>query len=469
MSSHDPDVGIGEKPHERPVTDLMKAYARGVGVVAPQLMLNPWLPSKVLRAITFRRMRDIVQHAMTHVPWYREQLTQAGVRPDKLRSEAAIAEIPFLTKANLREHAGEILSEDAGPKKWLLARHTTGSSGVPIQIYFEAFRELPRRAQELRLLTANGFRPWYRQMIMTHPQHVPSPITLPQRLGIWRHDVFPWWLDTDAAVERVREEKPEVIHGVLSSLRLLALAVRKSGGLGYKLKLAVSKGEWCADSTRALIEEQFGTRLTDYYATEETGIVAWQCPRGDGYHIDSDLVYVEVVDTDGKPVRPGESGEIVLTNLYQKTMPIIRYRIGDMGSISESPCPCGRGLPVLKTLEGRRLDYVMSPDGTIHHPFELIAVMEEIREFKMFRIAQTAPDELRVEICWSPDQSAEVREQLTRKTIEKMEKVVGPGMRILAKPNPDLQVGIGEKFPLVRGLPGITEKDVLRRGYSVHF
>jgi phenylacetate-CoA ligase len=249
---------------------------------------------------------------------------------------------------------------------------------------------------------------------------------------------------------------------------MLSLAVKARGKLTYRPKLLVTKGELLDPGTRALLEETLGAPVVDYYATEETGIIAWECPSRSGYHIDQDLVYVETLRPDGSPTAPGEPGEICLTNLYMRTMPFIRYRVGDLGTLSPDPCSCGRSLPLLKNLHGRRLDLIVTPEGEIHQPFALMVTMERIPEVRRYRLHQKAVDHLLAEVCWETRLNEAEKREAEGKIVAAMARRLGPSVRVEVKEVADFEHGLGEKFPLVRGL-GQNADHLANDGYRFRF
>jgi phenylacetate-CoA ligase len=131
-----------------------------------------------------------------------------------------------------------------------------------------------------------------------------------------------------------------------------------------RLETFISTGELLDAPTREVIERAFGCRVIDVYGVREIGQVAFQCPDGAGYHFCSEAVLCEVIDDQGRPVRPGEFGRVVLTALYNYAMPFIRYEIGDYAQASTRPCPCGRGLPSIDQIGGRARNMLVAPDGS---------------------------------------------------------------------------------------------------------
>ena len=115
-------------------------------------------------------------------------------------------------------------------------------------------------------------------------------------------------------------------------------------------------------------------------------------------HITAEDIIVEIIDPDGQPVPTGESGEIVVTHLATRDFPFVRYRTGDMGILSNESCACGRGLPVLKDIQGRATDFVVAQDGTVIHGLALIYILRDLPGIAAFKIVQESLELVRVEI-----------------------------------------------------------------------
>ena len=157
------------------------------------------------------------------------------------------------------------------------------------------------------------------------------------------------------------------------------------------------------DWERRVIEDVFHCKVTNRYGCEEVSLVACECEQHNGLHVNADGIYLEVLRRDGTPCAAGETGMIVLTDLANRAMPMLRYQVGDMGALGDRLCPCGRGLPLLEKIEGRSADYVITPRGEyvsgisltdhfntlIPGVVQLQIVQEELDRFR-FRIVQRA-------------------------------------------------------------------------------
>lgn len=420
-------MALPPDPHARPVADLLRAYGRGALSIGPQILGNPWLPRAALERLALARLRKLVAHAIREVPFYARHF--AGIDPRDLRAPTDVARLPFLTRPLVREAGDDLLARGAD-KRCLLERRSSGSSGNPIVTYFDPLAELPRRVQEVRFMLANGVRPWDRQLVFGDPSHgVPGPFA-PQKLGLWRRELFASWLPPEEALAQLRDRRPEIIQGTLSNLRLLATYAHQSHGLGYAPRLLIAKGEPIDVVARELIESALGAPVIDCYASEETGIIAWQCPSGDGHHIDVDLVWVDVVNADGSPCRPGQTGELVLTNLYQKVMPFIRYRVADLGAIADEPCSCGRTLPLLRRMQGRKMELVQTPAGQAIHPMALMSVMESVGGVRSYRVAQPGVGKLELRVRWADDAGPEARAASATLITDRLHMLLGADTQV---------------------------------------
>ncbi len=459
---------LGPDPHARSAPELARAYARGAAAVLPRVLGNPRLPRPLLDRLVERERAKILLHAFANVPHYREKFQKAGFDARRLADPRAFAEIPFLEKRHVKDETESLLWPKVD-RSLLLERKSSGSTGTPVRVYFDPISELPRRVQELRFLSAHGFRPWHTQMILDAPAHLAPKAFLPQRLSLWRREPYPWWLPPDEALSVVNERRPDLFHGVLAGIRMLALAIDRAGGLDYRPYRVVTKGELLDPSTRWFIENAFGAKVIDFYATEETGIIAWECPSGSGYHIDTDFNYVEVVRPDGTLAEPGEVGEIVLTNLYQRSMPILRYRVGDLAALAPEPCLCGRSLPLLRELRGRKLDFLVTPEGALHDPFRVMAVMERVEHVRWFRVIQTALAEVEVRVGWEQGTSDAMRDEVSGRIRQGLNELLGSSVQVGVVTVDEFRVEIGEKAPLVKGLPGQELAKLAERGYKLAF
>jgi phenylacetate-CoA ligase len=176
---------------------------------------------------------------------------------------------------------------------------------------------------------------------------------------------------------------------------------------------------------REAIERAFGAPVANGYGGRDAGFIAHQCPKG-ALHITAEDIVVEIVSPDGEVVPAGEKGEIVITHLATGDFPFVRYRTGDVGSLSNETCSCGRGLPVLAEIEGRSTDFVKAVDGTVLHGLALIYVLREMPGVEAFKIVQETITRMTVQIVTSVTDTA----QLERTVTEQFRRRLGDSLVI---------------------------------------
>jgi phenylacetate-CoA ligase len=156
-------------------------------------------------------------------------------------------------------------------------------------------------------------------------------------------------------------------------------------------------GEVLGPRAAQVCRDAWDAKVTDVYSSEELGYIAPQCPEAGRYHVQSELVLVEVLDEEGQACAPGRVGEVVATRLHNFATPLVRYALGDYAEVG-SPCACGRGLPVLNRIMGRTRNMLRLPDGGRLWPSFGDAGYAEIAPISQFQFAQTAPERIEMRV-----------------------------------------------------------------------
>ena len=219
----------------------------------------------------------------------------------------------------------------------------------------------------------------------------------------------------DRFIRHIQQRQPKMLFGYPSSLALMAEHAlahqQRVDNLGIRVALVTS--ERLYEHQRDVIEKVFGCPVANGYGGRDAGFIAHQCPAG-SLHISAEDMVVEIVDNDGRVLPAGEAGEIVVTHTATSEFPFVRYRTGDVGVLASEPCSCGRGLPVLKSVEGRTTDFVTASDGTVLHGLALIYVLRDTPGVENFRIVQESLHHTRVEVV-----AGELNRAALHKAIEK--------------------------------------------------
>ncbi|HKO87449.1 MAG TPA: AMP-binding protein [Burkholderiales bacterium] len=383
-----------------------------------ELERSQWLSASDLKGLQLRRLQALLRSAQAHVPYYREQWRKLGFDASKLQSLEDLRQLPFLGKAEIRANVEALKSERA---KGLARFNTGGSSGEPLIFYIGRERVSHDVAAKWRATR------WW-NVDIGDPEIVVwgSPIELGAqdsvrmlRDRLLRTELLPAFEMSEAKldefVQRIRDRRPRMLFGYPSSLSLIARHAQTRGqrmdDLG--LRVAFVTSERLYEDQRNTIETVFACPVANGYGGRDAGFIAHQCPQG-GMHITAEDIVVEIVDQQGAPLPAGEAGEIVVTHLATQEFPFIRYRTGDIASLDTNNCACGRGLPVLKEIQGRSTDFVVAADGTVMHGLALIYVLRGLPGLESFKIVQESLELVRVQIVrgaqFGPDSLAAIEQ-----------------------------------------------------------
>ena len=168
------------------------------------------------------------------------------------------------------------------------------------------------------------------------------------------------------------------------------------------IKVAFVTSERLYDDQRATITRVFGCPVANGYGGRDAGFIAHECPSG-GMHLTAEDLIVEIVDGDGRVLPAGQAGEIVVTHLATRDFPFIRYRTGDIAVLDDRRCACGRGLPMLREIQGRSTDFVVAADGTVMHGLALIYILRDLPGVAGFKIVQH--DTAHTEVLLRPNEA----------------------------------------------------------------
>jgi len=363
---------------------------------------NQWLPAAELKQIQLDSLRNFLADIGAHVPYYSELFQSLGFDPNKLSSIKQLQQLPLTGKPEIRANQDQLKADDA---VGLTRFNTGGSSGEPLIFYIGSKRVSHDVAAKWRATR------WW-NVDIGDPEIVVwgSPIELGAqdrvrqiRDKLFRTQLLPAFEMSeeklDEFIATIQQVKPPMLFGYPSALAHIAGHAQKRGidlsSIGIRVAFVTS--ERLYDHQREKIEQVFGCPVANGYGGRDAGFIAHQCPEG-SLHITSEDIIVEIVDSGGQVLPVGKSGEIVVTHLATRDFPFVRYRTGDMGILSDELCRCGRGLPVLKEVQGRSTDFLMAKDGTVLHGLALIYILRDLPGIASFKITQESLDLTRVDI-----------------------------------------------------------------------
>jgi len=380
-----------------------------------------WSASEVL-ALQEERVAAALRDAAA-TPWYGERFRAAGVAPGDFRALADLSRFPFLTREDLRRRRDDLL-HPARRRSGLKLLATGGSTGEPVRVWACPLRVAHTDAARRRSRAWWGIR-------IGDPEVVfwASPLELgaQDRLRAWRDRLLNSTLvsafrmtpeSLDAAADTLARVGAVQLYGYAGSLALFARHLLRAGRRrpAPGLRAVFATAEPLPEADRRALTEALGAPVGVEYGARDAGLIAHECPSG-GLHVMAESVHVEIV-RDGRPVAPGERGEVVVTHLRSPAFPLIRYRTGDLAAQRPGPCPCGRALPLLEPVEGRTADCLVGVDGRVVHALGAIYPLRELPGVRRFQVEQVARGELVVRIeredGFSDGALPRVREELAR-------------------------------------------------------
>ncbi|MCI3953616.1 MAG: capsule biosynthesis protein CapK [Burkholderiales bacterium] len=359
-----------------------------------------WWDAGKLRDLQLARLRNLLQHAAENVPYYRALFNRLRFIPGEVRDLGDLARLPLLTKTDIRAHLTAMKADKADG---LTRYNTGGSSGEPLIFFLGKERISHDVAAKWRATRWWGVDIGDPEIVVWG-----SPIELGAQdmLREWRDALMRTELmpafemseeKLDRFVERIAKRRPTMLFGYPTALAHIARHAERRGLVLDRLGIRVAfvTSEKLYEEQRRDIERIFGCRVANGYGGRDAGFIAHECPAG-GMHITAEDIIVETVDEAGRPVEAGIPGEIVVTHLATRDFPFIRYRTGDVGVMDDEKCACGRGLPLLREIQGRSTDFVVAQDGTVMHGLALIYALRDIPGVRQFKVIQESLERTRI-------------------------------------------------------------------------
>ena len=449
----------------RIVAPLAESLGRPMWTTRRGLAELQWRPAEELEQRSLDRLRPLLEHAARFVPHYRALFAPRGLRGRDIESARDLSRLPITAKAELRAGFPQRTTAENIPAARRQRRMTSGSTGLPFEFYWDRSTLPVLGGTDRFWLEWSGVAVWHTRITVASPTYFYNLVTparrwpaLINRVVIGeRTESFPAdRMTTDrfrALVERVSRRGPYFIRGYPGSLVSLAARLAEEGWpLASYPRAVVTLAETLTGPNATILREVFRCAVANHYSAWEVPQIAHSCPdHPELLHINSERVIVRVVRPDGVDAEPGETGQVVVTDLANYVMPFINYSAGD-GAMVGPRCPCGRGMPTLARLEGRDIEMIRTPEGREMSSGAfgqlLTFVIGIIPYVWEYQAVQTAPDALTLRIVPTPRFTAEFQATLERGLAD----FFGPNMRITVEPVASIPVEASGKRFIIKQL-----------------
>jgi phenylacetate-CoA ligase len=431
------------------------------------LEASQWWSKERLDELQFERLRQLIDYCAEHTPFYRNLWNAWGLKPERLTSLADFNSWPVVTREQIREHRADIETADGRFKT--VSKSTGGSSGTPLSFRIDVDANDRRNAATYRGYAWGGAPPGTKQSYLWG---VPlSPQGSVQKTRTWIYDRYlhrrdmmnVFDLNEENAIQlahRISRFRPDVLVGYTNPLYFLARVIVEQGLQIYAPRSIIVGAEKLHPFQRAVIEKAFQATVFETYGSREFTLIGAECNYHAGLHLTKENLLVEILDDDNRPAAPGQQGNIVITDLFNRATPFVRYRIGDRAIAGLDTCACGRGLPLLREVTGRQLDLLTIADGRVLAGEFFPHLLKDFAAIRQFQVRQTRIDVIELRLVVGPQWNAEIRQSL--KVI--VQRALGPHTQVVLHEVDEIPLTQAGKFQVVIGLSNVDKCAISPRG-----
>lgn len=384
-----------------------------------------------------QRLAAIIEQAFLHSCYYAEQAEKLGVSVKDIKLQN-LDSLPILEKSTLRASPSSFYADNI-PANSTTVINTSGTSGSPLDVLAAKNAIQQNYAFFSRFLGGAGVSPFDRSVTFAGRMIMPTTLNRPpfHRFNAAANTyLFSSYHLSEkhmgSYIQALEKANPIFIDSYPSAIGTVARYINANKVVhSIRPKAIVTSSETLTDQCRTEIEAAFQCKVFDQYGCAEMACFIYQCERGT-YHAAPEYGLVEVVDESGRTAPPGVEGDFVMTGFLNPAMPLIRYRIGDRGSLDDRQCECGRNHSVIKTLAGRADDLILTPEG--NYVGRMDPLFKGLQGISAAQIIQQKIDLLEVLIVPGASYTAETAAKLTASIATR----VGPSMKIVLRQVDDI-------------------------------
>ena len=350
-------------------------------------------------------------------------MRRLGLGPADLRTPADLARLPLLEREQLQADP-EYFTSNACPLAEYGEVRTSGSTGAPI-VFFRHVRGAYQRSlgfdrMDPMLTRILGTRWRRRDAVIVPPRNSRTEddgLPQVQWLGLHLRARVRTFSLFDPPAEIAHELdvfRPHLVKSYGSLIEALYSHVLSERRSFHRPRAISYTGDHISEPVRRILRDELGIAVLGVYQAVEAGVIGWQCERQAAYHLNGDLCPIRIVDPEGREAALGETGEVVVSNLVNRGTVVLNYRLGDLAARLPEGCGCGRSLPLLSDVQGRRTDWLESSSGHPVHPQMFRTILRSVNGVRRFQLVQDVPGEVRVVIVIAPDAARDsIRSRIT--------------------------------------------------------
>lgn len=356
---------------------------------------SQWFSDEHLKEYQLTRLQCLLDHAYKNVPYYRTLFDREGISSRSFTCLEDLQKVPPLTKELIKKNKPLLVARNAVRFSPIRCR-TSGSTGEPVEFYLDRPSNVLEFCYYWRHWSWAGYRlgnlfsELASHHFLTHPKRK-NDIYSFYRPGrrLLLNSIRLSYDRIEQYVAVLRKYRPRFLKGLASTLYVFALLVKERGIDDLKFEAVFSTGEMLFKRYRKMIEAVFHCKVYDSYGHMERTVAVSECSCG-GYHLNADYGIMELQKETGR--NTAEGGTVLGTGLYNFSMPLIRYEVGDVVETERenSCCQCGRGLPLIKKIHGRKEDVIVTPDDRIIT--SAFTLFELVKDIELGQIVQEKKD-----------------------------------------------------------------------------
>lgn len=395
-------VSFSVAADQRPAAES-RALARHLAFIEDLSRAEP----AALRAHQERSFQALDAHFRAHSAWYLGRRRVAGLPDEQPLTLDRLASLSPISRSALQTKGETAFAASPREHGAVQITQTSGSSGEPVRV--------ARTALSHQFWMAYGVREhlWFKRdlsrSLLVIRANLPKPFLAQKSWGPPVDLLTPTGpgfaaslsLSTAELAGLVSELQPTYALLYPSVLRDLLREFDVRGRVPVGLRQIRSMGETLPPDLREAVKAAWNVETVDTYSSQELGVIAIQCPNGDGYHVMAENLLVEVIRADGSACTPGETGQVVITDLHNFATPLIRYAVGDLAEAG-GHCRCGRGLPMVRAIRGRLRNLITYPGGERRWPLVGFAKFRDIAPIAQYQVVQRAIDLIELKLVCQP-------------------------------------------------------------------